>query len=228
MQPTRGTAARAASQEVGADLRVDLGIGERLADDATRTLFLNVSQTDKRLAGAVDEGVDTLRCDIEDVGRLDRRHPEPLAQHDRLALLLGQRRKQGDGDVKLVVRLHLVGNRGAGVGMPLAELLVYAPALRHREAREALVAQDAEQPGPRLAHALTLGEHAMRRQERGLHGIFCIFEAAEAMPGKAQEFACMLPVKGSRQRALGLRASPTSQGNGDGHDSSVDAPISKI
>ena len=112
--------------------------------------------------------------------------------------------------------------------MPLPELLVDTTTLRHREARKALVAQDAEQPGPRLTHALTLGEHTVRRQERGLHGVFGVFEAPEAMPREAQEFARVLAIKGSRQRALRLRASPTPQGYGDGHDVSVDARNSKI
>ena len=213
---------------MGANLGVDLGVGKRLTHHATRTFFLDVSQTNQRLAGAVDQSINALRRDVEDVSGLDRRHAEPFAQDDRLALLLRQRRKEGDGDIELVVRFHLVGNRSARVGMPLPELLVDTTTLRHREARKALVAQDAEQPGPRLTHALTLGEHTVRRQERGLHGVFGVFEAPEAMPREAQEFARVLAIKGSRQRALRLRASPTPQGYGDGHDVSVDARNSKI
>ena len=119
---------------------IDLRIGQRLAHPPAGTFGFGAIKTNQRLAGSVHERVDTLRRDVEDFSRLDGRHAEPLAQHHRLALLLGQGGQQSHGNVELVVRFHLVGDRGAGVGMPLAELLVDAAALRHREARQTLVA----------------------------------------------------------------------------------------
>ena len=228
MEAPRSGTTRAAREEVGTHTTVDLGVGQALPHVGAGALLLHLSEANEGLAGAVDKGVDALRRDVEDIGGLDRRHAEPLAQHHRLTLLLGQRREEGHGDVELVVRLHLLGDRGAGIGMPFAELLVDAAPLGRGDAREALVAQDAEQPGTRLAHALTLGEHAMRGEERGLHGVLSILQPAETVPGEAQQLTRVLLIEGSRQRALIARAGPTRAGNGDGHNTTVDGPGGEI
>ena len=223
MEAPRSGTTRAAREEVGTHTTVDLGVSQALPHVGAGALLLHLGEANEGLTGAVDERVDALRRDVEDVGGLDRRHAEPLAQHHRLALLLGQRRQEGHGDVELVVRLHLLGDRGARIGMPLAELLVDATPLGRGDAREALVAEDAEQPGTRLADTLALSEHAMGRQKRGLHGVLSILQPAETVPGETQQLTRVLLIKGSRQRALIARAGPTRAGNGDGHDASVDA-----
>ena len=68
----------------------------------------------------------------------------------------------------------------------------------------------------------------MGREKRCLHGVLGVLETTEAVPGKPQQFTRVLLVQGSRQRALGLRASPTPQGYGDGHGISVDASFAEF
>jgi hypothetical protein len=97
-----------------------------------------------------------------------------------------------------------------------------------RDAGQALVAQDAEEPRARLAHTLTLLEHAMRREERGLYGVLGVLDPTEAMPREAQELAGVLLVERSRQRtrvAGGQAGAPLKR---NGHGTSVDARMRRI
>jgi hypothetical protein len=136
------SATRTTGQEVCAHLGGHCALYERIARLGAGAGIGDICQADQRLARPIDKRVDALRCGFQHRSRLDCGKPKPLTQHKCLALLRRQRAKQCDGHVELITTLARLSDRRARIGMPLLERLVRPATLRHRNARQALVAQN--------------------------------------------------------------------------------------